>query len=368
MRKLASIREIKELYPIKGKDRIELAVIDGWSVIVKKGEYEIGDKTIYCEIDSMLPEKPEFEFLRNKKFRIKTMKMGGVISQGICFTLSILPEGKYDLNDDVTDLIGIKKYESQSEKEDCDRSVKNKINNPILKYLLKYKIFRKLLLSKKENKGFPTFIKKTDETRIQNIPHTLKNKDMKYVVREKVDGTSSTFCLRKKKSKLFWIKDSYEYIVCSRNMRLWTKNMSKSYWKVSEKYEIENVLKKLLESHFIREDWIAIQGECVDTNVQGNKYKVKEADLYVFNLITSSGKVDCRIGEILLKDCNIKWCPLVEENYTLPDTIKEIEDFSTGKSKLYDTLREGLVFRGYTKGRELSFKAVSPKFLLKNDE
>ena len=91
MRTLASIKEIAALHPIEGKNRIELAIIDGWSVIVKKNEFQVGDKCVYCEIDSVLPEKPEFEFLRNKNFRIKTMKMGGVISQGICFPLSIHP-------------------------------------------------------------------------------------------------------------------------------------------------------------------------------------------------------------------------------------------------------------------------------------
>jgi|AntAceMinimDraft_10_1070366.scaffolds.fasta_scaffold26912_2 hypothetical protein len=366
MRKLAIIREIKELIPIKGKDRIELAIIDGWSVITQKGEYEVGNKTVYCEIDSILPEKPEFEFLRKRKFRIKTLKMGGVISQGICFPLSILPEGEYNLGEDVTDLIGIKKYESSSDKEDSERIEKNKIKNPILKYLLRYKIIRKLMLPKKNNKGFPTFISKTNEERYQNISHILNNKDIKWTVREKVDGQSGTFCVKRKKSILPFIKDKYEYIVCSRNTRLLIKNMSKSYWKVSEKYNIEYVLKDLLNSYFIGEEWLAIQGECIDTKVQGNMYKVDEAELYVFNLITPSGKWGCKVSEDLLKPYNIKWCPLVAENYTLPDTTKEIDEFATGKSKLYDTLREGVVFRNYSKN--MSFKAVSSTYLLKNDK
>lgn len=92
MRKLASIKTVSDLIPIEGKDRIILAMIDGWSVIVKKGEFNIGDKCVYVEIDSVLPDKPEFDFLSKNNFRIKTMKMAGVISQGICFPLSILPE------------------------------------------------------------------------------------------------------------------------------------------------------------------------------------------------------------------------------------------------------------------------------------
>ena len=90
MRQLASIKEVKDIIPIEGKDRIELAIIDGWSVIIKKGEFKIGDKCIYVEIDSVMPDRPEFDFLRGKNFRIKTMKMAGVISQGICFPTTLL--------------------------------------------------------------------------------------------------------------------------------------------------------------------------------------------------------------------------------------------------------------------------------------
>ena len=90
MRQLASIKEVKDIIPIEGKDRIELAIIDGWSVIIKKDEFKVGDKCIYVEIDSVMPDRPEFDFLRGKNFRIKTMKMAGVISQGICFPTTLL--------------------------------------------------------------------------------------------------------------------------------------------------------------------------------------------------------------------------------------------------------------------------------------
>ena len=85
MRQLASVKKIASLNPIPGKDRIELATVDGWTVIVKKGEFWVDGPCVYVEIDSVLPDKPEFEFLRPKDFRIRTMKMAGVISQGICF-------------------------------------------------------------------------------------------------------------------------------------------------------------------------------------------------------------------------------------------------------------------------------------------
>ena len=154
---MASIKEIAALHAIKGKDRIELAVIDGWSVIVKKNEFRVGDKCVYCEIDSVLPEKPEFEFLRNKNFRIKTMKMGGVISQGICFPLSILPESEYKVGDDVTDIVGVKQYESTMDKEQKSLSETQLDSKKYPKWLMRSKWFRKLVrrYDKRGSKAFP---------------------------------------------------------------------------------------------------------------------------------------------------------------------------------------------------------------------
>jgi len=363
-RKLASIKIISDIQPIENRDRIELVIVDGWQIIVKKDEYQIGDKTIFVEIDSVLPEMPEFEFLRPKKFRIKTMKMAGTLSQGICLPLSILPKDKeYNIEDDVTNIIGIKQYEITRDIEPEETSSKNnkKFQHPIFKYLFKYSFFRNILLPKKENKDFPEFISKTDECRIQNMPFILKNKDNTYVVREKIDGQSGTFFLKKMKKKWPWQKQNYDFGVCSRNLRLWNESDS-SYWFVVKKYNIKEVLKNIIKDN----DFVAIQGECISPKVQGNKYKVKESDLYAFNLIYPDGKVSCLWGEEILKEYGIKWCPLIDKNYVLPNTVNELLDYSTGKSKLYNTLREGLVFRNYEKN--LSFKAVSPDFLIKNDE
>ncbi len=363
MRKLASIRKVSDIKPIDGKDRIVLAFVDGWSVIVKKDEFKIGDKVIFCEIDSVLPPKDEFEFLKKNNYRIKTMKMSGVLSQGICFPLSMIPDGKYNVDDDVTELMGITQYEKTMDKEIATKEFENKkYNHPFFtKFLFKSKFFRKLLLPKKQNKGFPSFISKTDETRIQNASFYLEM-DCKYIATEKVDGQSGSFVLKRRKSKNPFVKDKFEYIVCSRNLRLWNKT-SQSYWKVSDKYNIEKVLHYLIQDN----DWVAIQGECLDTNVQGNKYKVSEADLYVFNLIYPSGRVDSLSAKELVESQGLKFVPILEESISLKGmSVAEVLDLSNGKSKLFNTLREGIVFR--TLDGKQSFKAVSPDFLIKNDE
>jgi hypothetical protein len=358
MRKLASIKTIQQLLPIEGRDKIELAVVDGWSVIVKKSEFAVGDKTVYCEIDSVMPETEQFEFLRSKKFRIKTMKMAGVVSQGICFPLSFLPAGNYALEQDVTDILGVKQYEVTMDAEPESKEAESTKKYPA--FLMSMGWFRKLVLPKKQDKGFPSFISKTDETRIQNMPFILKDK-REWVATEKIDGQSGTFALVRRKSWNPFAKERFEYIVCSRNLRLRAKNLT-SYWQVSDRYKIEEALRNIIGDR----EWIAIQGECVAANVQGNKYKVTEPDLYVFNVVYPTGRLDSLMAKKMCEQNGLKFVPILSTNYVLPDTVNEVLDYAHAQSAVGDTLREGVVFR--SKDGKQSFKAVDPLFLLKYDE
>lgn len=360
MRKLASIKLVSSLLPIEGKDRIELAIIDGWSVIVKKDEFKVGSTCVYVEIDSVLPEREEFEFLRSKNFRIRTMKMAGVVSQGICFSRSILPVGSYSVEQDVTDILGIKQYEPTM---DIDRATNEKraTSAKYPKWLMKIQWFRNLVYKRdhREAKGFPPFISKTDETRIQNVPFLLQNKQP-FVATEKIDGQSGTFAVVKKRK---WFKSSFEYIVCSRNLRLWKKDNS-SYWSVSDRYNIEDFLTRFVAANDI--EWAAIQGECIASNVQGNKYKVSTPDLYVFNVIMPSGRMDSLSAKLLVETWGLKFVPIIDAEAILPDTVQGVLTYAHGQSAIGDTLREGIVFRSQD-GKQ-SFKAVDPLFLINYDE
>lgn len=359
-RALAHIEEINSIMPIENKDRIVLATVLGWTVIVQK-DFNVGDKVVFAEIDSVFPEKPEFEFLRSKKFRIKTMKMAGVISQGIVFPLSILPEGEYNIGDDVTDILGITQYEPTMDKEETDTESIKSDTKHYPKFLMRMSWFRKLVLPKKQAKGFPSFISRTDENRVQNCPFYL-NMDCKWIATEKVDGQSGSFTLQRVKGKHFWNKDTYDFAVCSRNLRIWNKDTS-SYWTVAEKYNIEEILHKLIGDN----EWVAIQGECVASNIQGNKYHVTEPDLYVFNLIYPTGRVGSVKAKKIVNELGLKFVPILSEDAQIKGmTVPEVLEYVTGKSQLYDTLREGIVFR--SEDGKQSFKAVSPEFLLKNNE
>jgi len=395
LRTLASIKKIASVSDIKGKDRIGLAMVDGWSVIVKKDEFKEGDLCVFCEIDSLMPDKPWFEFLKSyggKSLRIKTMKMAGVISQGICFPLSIFENYGEVIKDDsgniiaytyddaltgmhahtvrleegtdVTENLLITKWEPIDATDVDESSYERKPIKKYPRFLMRFKLFRQWVYKKdhRSGKGFPSEVSKTDETRIQNAPFYL-DMDTEWTITEKIDGQSGTFLLRKTKSKIPFKKAAYEYIVCSRNLRLYNKNNS-SYWAVSDRYGIENKLKYLIDRFNL--DWVAIQGECIAPGVQGNKYCVGIPDLYVFNLITSSGGRTSSIdGRIIIESLGMKWVPIIEEKTTLPKTIQEMLDMAHGDSALGHTIREGLVCRSID-GKQ-SFKAVDPLFLIKYD-
>ena len=359
MRELASIQKILSIDTIPGKDRIVLATILGWHVIVQKDAFNVGDLCVYCEIDSILPaSNPAFEFMSKYNYRVKTLKMGGVISQGIAFPLSVLPprELEYTEGEDVTDILGIKKYEPETEAAPIERSSKKKSFWEKL-WLMRFGWYRRLVQGKSLPVGFPTqYVNKTDETRIQSIPWVLtENVGQPWVLTEKVDGTSGTFLLVKKGRKK-------EYYVCSRNRRIPVKDDS-IYWAVSDKYHIEEALESIAKR--TGQEWCCMQGECIGPKVQRNKYKVTEPKMYAFNLICGErGLIPSYDAKELLASYDIPFVPIVGMAEVLPKTVDEMVERAHGFSKLLSTtLREGLVCRTWDARR--SFKVIDPQFLLK---
>lgn len=368
-RQLASVQKILKIEPIDGADAIEKATVLGWEcVIAKKDDFKVGDLVVYFEVDSVLPPMPEFEFLRDRKFRIRTIKLRGQVSQGLVSPLTILPKRKagYVEGDDVTEILGVTKYLSPTElteKRMEDERVSRE-KSRIKRFLLRNKWYRRLFMVQSD-KGFPKFIHKTDEDRIQLFPNICeKEKETVFTVAEKLDGQSGTWFLVKEKSGLKWLlfrKPTLRFGVCSRNVYLKTPNNS-SYWKIAKKYNIESVLNKLIGER----DFVAIQGEIVGEGIQGNKYKVKDVDMYVFNLINPNGKENYIVMSVIMEAMGMKCVPRLDNNFKMLPTIPDMVDYANGVSKIYDTAREGIVVRNYESG--LSFKVISPKFLLKHED
>lgn len=364
MRKLATIRTISDIRTIQGADRIEVAQVDGWECVVKKGEFHIGEKIVYVEVDSIMPEKPEFEFLRDRKFRVRTIKLRKQVSQGLVLPLTILPTGtSVNEGDDVTETLGIKKYDPQAEQERmllaCADDNRIKQHGKLFQFMMRFRWFRRAFGPKPKKKGFPAWIVKTDEERIQNktiMFEKERENGTHFTVTEKIDGQSATYFLEKVGRKKF------EFGVCSRNIRLGKPDNS-SYWNIAIKMKVKDVLQELIGEH----DRIVLQGEIIGPGIQKNKYKRSEYDFYAFNLIFPDHK--CSTQEIaeLLNPRGIKTVPLLEEAKTLPDTIADLVEYAKGKSVLLrEQKREGVVMRSME--RDISFKVINPDFLLANDE
>lgn len=355
-RHLASIRQISDIRPISGADRIVVAQVDGWECVVQKDEFHIGDRVVYIEVDSVVPERPEFEFLRNRKFRVRTIKLRGQISQGLILPLSILPPGIYEEGKDVTDILGITKYDPQAQQEALllQRQPKEP-QNKFVKFMMRFKWYRKFFAKPKRRGGFPDWIVKTDETRIQNMPilfDTESKRGTEFSVTEKMDGQSATYYLRRLSKKRF------EFGVCSRNIHLGTPDAS-SYWTIAKKYNIENVLKQLIGDG----NTIVMQGEICGNGIQGNKYHISEYELFVFNIIFPDHK--CSTSEIakLVEPFGLRTVPILEERKKLPETIAELVEYSKGYSTVRkQQKREGVVMRNVKSN--ISFKVINPDFLL----
>ena len=381
MRKLAHIEKITNLGSIVGADRIEVATVLGWQCVVKKGEFKIGDIVIYIEIDSVMPDKPEYEFLRERKFRIRTIKLKGQISQGLILPLNkenvpnlVKPgyEAKIYEGMDVTELLGITKYLSPSEQSEQQQE-ENKIRlekSKLKRFLMRYSWFRRLFLIRTQKEGFPYWVSKTDEERIQNIPHVLEQfKDREVYVTEKIDYQSVTFTGKMIPNTIpiigKFLPKKFKFVVCSRNHINNDKNSL--YWVIAQKYNIEQILKE--------NPTLTIQGEQGNTKVQGNKCGITEPTMWVFNIIDHEKNYHYDWFEIQAF-CDKYKLRCVSGVISIPtklsnlgSTVQELVEFSKGKSVINPNVdREGIVIRCIENGNKLlSFKVINPDFLLKNE-
>ncbi len=381
-RALAYIQKIAAVHPIEGADNIERVAVLGWNLIAKKGEFKVGDYCVYFEIDSKLPETDWSEFMRNKKFKVKTMKLGkfGVISQGLALPISILPEGtEIAENVDVTDLLEVTYaiVEDNARKADSiDKYKKMAGRHPKIfrkkpvRWLMKREWGKKLMFlffgKKRDKRGaWPAWVKKTDEDRIQNLPFYCEDKDTKWFATEKIHGTSATYTIDKKGN----------FIVCSRNVVFekgkkeecfYDKNV---YIAAADLYPIEDALRGLKEK--TGAEYVTIQGEVFGAGVQDLTYDRDGIDFVAFNLIFTNpdGSVE-RLNPArmtnMLAGFDIPCVPIVETDYVMPDTVEEVLDYAAGASLIASHMREGLVFRN--ENGDKSFKAVSMEYLLRKEK
>ena len=397
-RELAYVVIVDGIEPIPGYDRVEHALIGGWRVIVQKDQFHVGEPAIYFEIDSRVPADREcFAFLEKRHYKVKTLKMCKTISQGLLMHPSdfgwttdsnisisgaiIDDEGNIHYANDESRFLTKQLGVTYADEEDNQRKAapvdKYKkmagrhpkiFKKPFVRWLMKYNWGRKLLFfffgKKKDKKGgWPSWVQKTDEERVQNMPWIL-NDEGDWIATEKIDGTSTTFTMKRGK---FGKKSFY---VCSRNVCFDTIEKpcyydTNVYWEMAKKYKLFEVLSDMLDKN-PNEEWITIQGETYGATVQKRDYSIEDRDIAVFNLIYSSkGRVGTMEMIDTLSHYNIPCVPVVEEQMKINqfENVDAILNYAEGNSQIDGKPREGIVFRSIDGTK--SFKAVSNTFLLK---
>lgn len=330
MRKLATIATIDQILPHPDADSLELAKVRGWQICVKKGEFKEGEWCVYCEIDSLMPERPEFEFLRDRKFRIKTIRLRGECSQGICFPLSILPESiSLDAcnDEDVTEELGVTLYQPP-----MPACLGGDVVGP-----------------------FPSLIPKTDCERIQNHTWILEELNgLEWAATEKLDGSSMT---------ALW-KDG-ELHVASRNWELKESNRN-AFWQAARAQGLADKLRGT--------PGFALQGELLGPGIQGNRYRELKPTLYIFDVYDCFQRryLDFMDYRLFCDQHDLETVPLNAYGSHLRDLASILRE-ADSESELFPTPREGIVWRPCQErydsriGR-VAFKAISNTFLLKQKD
>lgn len=383
-RKLATIRKISAIDPIPDADAIEVATVDGWKIVVKKGEYQVDDLVVYVEIDSFIPTelapflskgKEPREYNGVKGERLRTVKLRGQISQGLILPLFgyqtvnvaertvenhpgliekfatyenvanrpypvwieniteeefyIMPDGRCDsfiYEIDLSERLGIQKYEA-----------------PI-----------PACLAGTVRGNFPSFIPKTDQERIQNLSKKFELfKQYIWEITEKLDGSSCTFYF-----------NNGDFGVCSRNLDL-KEDYNNTFWKMAAKYDVETNMEKYGKN-------LAIQGEIIGEGIQGNPYKIQGQRFFVFDIYDIDNGVYYQALErkLICGLMELEHVPTIIPGYKLPEefSVDNVLQMAEDKSKLNEkTEREGIVFK-CIENPDLSFKAISNRFLLKSGD
>ena len=351
MRKLASIQRVWDIIPIEGADKIELVRVEGWQCVANKGQFQKGDLGVYFEIDSFLPIRPEFEFLRTSSykktdimgegFKLRTMKFRGQISQGLVLPLTAFPElCSLGLGSDVTELLGVKKWEIE-ERATTGGTVIGSL---------------------------PYDVPHTDETRVQSEPDLIQAfAGLEYYISTKMDGSSHSLSL-----------DENGFHVCGHNYE-YKDDGSSSFYEFVKSKDYENSMRHYVEAHdYDVSDLIntlTIQGEFCAPGIQKNPLKLSRPEWYVFTIRVNGKRLGLREMEELCEILNMPMVPIEEVGEDLPSKYPTVEALLERADGEYPNggKKEGIVIRTtepvYCEliSGPLSMKVVSNKYLLKND-
>lgn len=338
-RKLASVQRVLAVESIPGADAIEAVRINGWQCVTKKGEFNVGDRGVYFEIDAVPPDAPAYRFLwtprgaepgtvaRPEKMRIRTLRLRGCLSQGLLLPLEAagVPADAED-GTDVTALLGVGKYEPP------------------------------LPAGMGDARGtFPRAVPKTDEIRVQSMPAVLDElRGKPYVITQKYDGTSATFLID---------PDDGTFHACGRNWSILPGG--NAYWSVAERYGLEAKLRALGR--------YTIQGEVCGPGIQKNPVGLKQVSLFLFNAwdLIDHRHLDHDDLVALAAELGVPSVAVIEAGDQFAHDQASLLALAEGLYPGTTNEREGIVIRpritaySPTLNGRLSFKAISNRYLLK---
>lgn len=413
---MAHIEKVIQTYPIDGADKIEMSQILDYHVVTKKNEFKTGDLAVYVEVDSILPDglplslqaeldvlkkqlkkatgediktietkiseivsqntKPEFEFLRAKSFRIKVQKYSRfadkfgnpIISQGILFPLSVLPQDFLDRNEgvDVTSILGVTKVveDEEDEKTESSKEEISTFEKFLDKKLMRFSLYRRI---KKEIKGsklsgswLPIFPEQSDEIAAQKCYSKILEVHGKegYYKSSKIEGSNFGAYYHSNRKFFGFLKQEH-FGVCTHHRHILSDDGS-HFWKTARQHDFEKRLKDIGRNLFVR-------GEIVGGRIQGNIYKLPEHHIYLFEIYDMDNKRYFTFDEFkeFCHKYGFETVPILDENFTLPDTVQEILQDASHMDELVPgvkVLAEGAVYRKKDNVK-ISFKVRDPKYL-----
>ncbi len=343
MRAMAKVVVISRIEPIEGANAIEVAVVGGWRVVVKLGEFQPQDKAIYFEIDAFLPEGEDaWDFLVQKSSKVfagrrghalRTVRLRGQLSQGLLLPVrrfSPALQSKFEacgIGDDVAADLGVVKFEPPVPAE----------------------------LAGVAKGPFPTQVPKTDQERIQNLTGELLawcNENAPWEVTEKLEGSSCTYAL---------LDD--EFVVCSRQVNL-IEAAGNTLWRLARELDLEARLRALCAQ--LGRSGVALQGEVVGHGIQGNIYGLKGQAFLLFDVYdVDAGRYLAPQERVeVAQALGLAHVPVLDPAFTIDRgiTAETLLAMADGDSLIkVGVRREGLVF----KRAGASFKAISNAYLLK---
>lgn len=340
-RKLASIQYVHDIWPIEGADRVEAIGVLGWTCVAKKGEFGVGDWCVYFEIDSFLPIENHFEFLHGSSykksdllgegFRLKTQRFRGQLSQGLALPMSILPPGNYELGDNVTELLGVRKWEIEERASSSGTIIGN----------------------------LPDGVSKTEEIRIQTEPGLLEEfSGLQYCITTKMDGTSVT---------MYLIDNAFG--VCGHNYE-YADDGKCSFWSYAHNNEVEERFRAAKIGE------VVVQGEFCAGGIQGNPLKLTKPEWYVFTVSDpkTRRRWSCDEAVALCNELGLQHVPVEETGESF--SYSNIDELLERAKGTYESgvVKEGIVVRpavpvySPTLSGPLSMKVINNDYLLKKHE